>query len=88
MANFTQATNLDPNFAEAYLGRGLCLVTLKKYEDAIPPLRKAEQLMPQNPEVHQTLATALERSGHKEEAQKEFAIHEALRSGTGSEKPE
>lgn len=88
MPNFTQATNLDPNFGEAYLGRGLCLVTLKKYEDAIPPLRKAEQLMPQNPEVHQTLATALERSGHKDEAQKEFAIHEALRSGTGSEKPE
>ena len=41
---FSEATQLDPNFAEAYLGKGLCLVTLKKYEDAIPPLRIAERL--------------------------------------------
>jgi tetratricopeptide (TPR) repeat protein len=83
MPRFTQATNLDPNFAEAYLGEGLCLVTTKKYEEAIPPLRSAERLMPQNPEVHNTLGTALERSGHKEEAQKEFAIHESLQSAAG-----
>ncbi|MGC2325157.1 MAG: tetratricopeptide repeat protein [Candidatus Sulfotelmatobacter sp.] len=88
MPRFTQATNLDPNFAEAYLGQGLCLVTVKKYEEAIPPLRSAERLMPENPEVHHALATALERSGHKDEAQKEFAIHETLRSAAGSEKPE
>ena len=88
LPRFTQATNVDPNFAEAQLGQGLCLVTLKKYEEAIPPLRSAERLMPQNPEVHHALATALERSGHKDEAQKEFAIHETLRSAGGSEKPE
>jgi len=85
---FTQATTLDPNFAEAYLGRGLCLVTMKKYEEAIPPLRSAERMMPENPEVHHALGTALERSGHKDEAQKEFAIHETLRSGAGTQKPE
>jgi tetratricopeptide (TPR) repeat protein len=86
--NFTQATSLDPNFAEAYLGRGLCLVSLKKYEDAIAPLRHAEQMMPQNPEVHHALGTALQRSGHNDEAQKEFAIHETLRSGAPTDKPE
>lgn len=86
MPRLTQATNLDPNFAEAYLGQGLCLVTMKKYEEAIPPLRSAERLMPQNPEVHSTLATALQRSGHKDEAQKEFAIHESLRSAAGTQK--
>jgi tetratricopeptide (TPR) repeat protein len=85
MPRFTQAMNLDPNFAEAYLGQGLCLVTMKKYEEAIPPLRSAERLMPQNPEVHSSLATALQRSGHKEEAEKEFAIHESLRSAAGSQ---
>lgn len=85
MPRFTQAMHLDPNFAEAYLGQGLCLVTMKKYEEAIPPLRSAERLMPQNPEVHSTLATALQRSGHKEEAEKEFAIHESLRSAAGSQ---
>jgi tetratricopeptide (TPR) repeat protein len=88
MPRFAEATNLDPNFAEAYLGRGLCLVTMKKYEEAIPALRSAERLMPQNPEVHNTLGTALQRSGHKDEAQKEFAIHESLRSAAGTDKPE
>jgi len=88
LPRFTEATNLDPNFAEAYLGQGLCLVSMKKYEEAVAPLRTAERFMPQNPEVHSTLGTALERSGHKEEAQKEFAIHESLRSAVGTEKPE
>jgi tetratricopeptide (TPR) repeat protein len=88
ISRYTQAVKLDPNLAEAYLGWGFCLVNLKKYEDAIPPLRTAERLMPANPEVHHSLGTALERSGHKQEAQKEFAIHETLRSGAGTEKSE
>jgi tetratricopeptide (TPR) repeat protein len=85
---YTQAIKLDPNFAEGYLGLGYCLVILKKYEDAIPPLRTAERLMPMNPEVHHSLATALQRSGHNDEAQKEFAIHEKLSSASGTAKPE
>jgi len=85
---FSEATKLNPSFAEAYLGVGLCLVTLKKYEEAIPPLRTAERLTPRNPEVHHMLATALERSGHKEEAEKEFAIHRSLTSAPGSGNPE
>ena len=88
ISRYTQAVKLDPNLAEAYLGWGFCLVNLKKYEEAIPPLRTAERLMPANPEVHHSLGTALERSGHKQEAQKEFAIHETLRSGAGTEKSE
>jgi tetratricopeptide (TPR) repeat protein len=77
---FSQAANLDANFAEAYLGWGFSLLTLKKYEDAIAPLRKAEALTPGNPAVHYALATALSRSGHKEEAEKEFEIHRSLTS--------
>jgi tetratricopeptide (TPR) repeat protein len=84
---FTDATKVDSNFADAYLGLGLCLVTLKKYEQAIPPLRSAERLQPGNPEVHNSLATALQRSGHKEEAEKEFAIHRSLTAASGAEKP-
>ena len=44
--------------------------------------------MPRNPEVHHSLATALARSGHKEEADQEFAIHRSLTAAQGSEKPE
>jgi tetratricopeptide (TPR) repeat protein len=85
---FSEAVKLDPNFAEAYLGWGFCLVTVKRYEEAIAPLRAAERLTPANPEVHHTLATALERSGHKAEAEKEFAIHRSLSSASGPQRPE
>ena len=85
---FTEAIKFNPDFAEAYLGKGLCLVNLKKYEEAVPLLRNAERLTPGNPEVHHTLATALQRSGHKEEAEKEFSIHRSLTSGQGSESPQ
>lgn len=88
ISRYTQAIKADPNLAEAYLGLGYCLVNLKKYEEAIPPLRTAERLMPENPEVHHSLATALQRTGHTDEAQKEFAIHESLRSAAGTDKPE
>jgi tetratricopeptide (TPR) repeat protein len=88
ISRFSEASKLNPNFAEAYLGWGNCLVSLKKYEEAISPLRTAERLTPENPEVHHVLATALERSGHKDEAQKEFAIHQNLSSKAGPEKPE
>ena len=78
ISGFSRAATLDSNFAEAYLSWGSSLVAVKKYEEAIPPLRVAERLMPGNPAVHFTLATALERSGNKEEAEKEFAIHRRL----------
>jgi tetratricopeptide (TPR) repeat protein len=82
ISRFSQAAKLDSNFAEAYLGWGSCLVTVKRYEEAISPLRAVERLTPGNPAVHHALATALERSGHKEEAEKEFAIHRSLESAT------
>jgi tetratricopeptide (TPR) repeat protein len=85
---FSEAIKYNPDFAEAYLGKGFCLVNLKKYEEAVPPLRSAERLTPGNPEVHHTLATALQRSGHKEEAEKEFSIHRSLTSEQGSESPQ
>jgi tetratricopeptide (TPR) repeat protein len=88
LPQFTEAAKLNPNFAEAYLGEGFCLVSSKKYEEAIAPLRTAERITPGNPEVHHMLATALQRSGHKEEAEKEFAIHRSLTSGQNPERPE
>jgi Flp pilus assembly protein TadD len=53
---------------------------VKRYAEAIAPLQAAERLMAWNPAVHYTLATALSRSGHKEEAEKEFEIHRTLTS--------
>jgi tetratricopeptide (TPR) repeat protein len=78
IARFSQAAKLDTTLAEAYLEWGSCLVTVKKYAEAIDPLRVAEKLTPGNPAVHFTLATALSRAGQKDEAEREFAIHRSL----------
>jgi tetratricopeptide (TPR) repeat protein len=92
IARFSAAAKLDPNFAEAYLSWGYCLVTVKRYQEGIAPLRVAERLTPGNPAVHYALATALSRSGHKEEAEKEFEIHRSLTApapnAPGGEKPQ
>jgi tetratricopeptide (TPR) repeat protein len=89
---YSEAVKLNSNFAEAYLGWGVCLIDLKKYQEAISPLRTAERLTPRNPDIHNALATALARSGQKEEAEKEFAIHRSLVSArptpAGADKPE
>jgi tetratricopeptide (TPR) repeat protein len=78
ISHFSQAAKLDSSFGDAFMGWGFCLVTLKRYEEAIPPLRAAVRLQQGNPSAHYNLAVALSRTGQKEEADKEFAIHRRL----------
>jgi tetratricopeptide (TPR) repeat protein len=78
ISRFSVAAKLDSNFAEAYLGWGFCLVTVKRYEEAIPPLRVAVRLQQGNPSAHYNLAVALSRTGNQEEAEREFAIQRQL----------
>jgi tetratricopeptide (TPR) repeat protein len=92
ITQFSTAAKLDSNFAEAYLGWGFALVSVKRYQEAIAPLRVAERLTPGNPSVHYSLGTALIRTGQKEEAEKEFAIHRNLTAASqppqSNEKPQ
>ncbi len=76
--HFTRASQLDAGFADAFLGLGTALMSAKRFPDAIPPLETAVKLEPRNPAAHYSLATALTRAGHKEEADREFAIHRQL----------
>ncbi|MGC2468158.1 MAG: tetratricopeptide repeat protein [Candidatus Acidiferrum sp.] len=78
VAHFSRAAKLDLAFGDAYMSWGFCLVTLKRYEEAIPPLRVAVRLQEGNPSAHYNLAVALSRTGQKEAAEKEFAIHRQL----------
>jgi protein O-mannosyl-transferase len=78
---FTRAAKLDPTFGDAFMGWGFCLVTLKKYEDAIAPLQMATRLEEGNPSAHYNLAVAFSRTGKRDEAEKEFAIHRKLTAG-------
>jgi tetratricopeptide (TPR) repeat protein len=76
--HFSRAAKLDSSFGDSFMGWGFCLVTLKRYEEAIPPLQAAVRLQEGNPSAHYNLAVALSRTGQKEQADKEFAIHRRL----------
>jgi tetratricopeptide (TPR) repeat protein len=74
--HFSKATQLNPKFADAYLGLGMSLLTEKNYADAVTPLEAAVKLEPGNPAAHYALATAYSRTGRKEDAQREFALQQ------------
>ncbi|HWC15811.1 MAG TPA: tetratricopeptide repeat protein [Terriglobales bacterium] len=76
--HFSRAAKLDNSFAEAYLGLGISLVSEKRFPEAVSPLQMAVKLEPENPVGHYNLAVALSRSGRKEEADREFAIHRKI----------
>jgi tetratricopeptide (TPR) repeat protein len=89
--HFGTATKLDATFADAYLGLGTSLMTKKNYAAAIPPLEIAVKLQPQNPAGHYSLATAYARSGRKEDAEREFALHQQTAEragGQGAQNPQ
>ena len=68
--HFTRAAKLDSSFGDAFMGWGFCLVTLKRYEEAIPPLQAAVACSEGNPSAHYNLAVALSRTGQKGRSRK------------------
>ena len=83
--HYSRAAKLDPGFGNAFLGFGISLIALKEYSDAVPPLETAVKLEPGNPDAHYQLATAYTRSGRKQDAEKQFAIHQKLVGTQGGE---
>jgi tetratricopeptide (TPR) repeat protein len=79
---FTRVCKLDAGFGDAFLGLGSSLMSLKKFPEAIAPLETAVKLEPANPAAHYSLAVAYTRSGRKQEAEKEFAIHRQMMQKT------
>jgi len=61
-SRYSQAVKLDPIFAEAYLGWGFSLSS-QEIRGRNSAITDAERLMPANPEVHHSLATALFENG-------------------------
>jgi tetratricopeptide (TPR) repeat protein len=78
IAHFTRATKLDAAFGDAYLGLGVSLISSKQFSDAVPPLETAAKLEPRNPAAHYNLGMAYNRSGRKQDADREFAIHRQM----------
>jgi len=81
--HFTKATQLDPNFGDAYLGLGVSLSSEKKYAEAVAPLEMAVKLQPANPAAHYSLGTAYSRTGRKADAEKQFTLQDAAAAPGG-----
>jgi superkiller protein 3 len=71
-AEYERAIALDPKMAEAYLNLGTLLLNDQKYMDAIPPLRKAVDLLPAQSHPRYLLAVAQDRSGDEAAATASF----------------
>ena len=83
--HFSKATELETNFADAYLGLGMSLLAQKNYADAVAPLEKAVKLQPGNPAGHYSLATAYARTGRREDADREFALQQKTSGPAGAQ---
>jgi tetratricopeptide (TPR) repeat protein len=82
--HFERATKLDTSFGDAFLGLGESLVSAKKFSEAVTPLQMAVKLEPMNPATHYNLALAYSRTGRREDAEQQFAIHRQMTQGNGA----
>ncbi len=73
---FGKATQYDAGFGHAWLGLGRSLLAQEKATDAIPPLERAVQLLPDVAEAHYQLALAYKRAGRQADFQRESARHQ------------
>lgn len=78
IAHFTRAAKLDTGFGDAYLGLGVSLLSAKQFSEAVAPLETAVKLEPRNPSAHYNLAMAYNRTGRKQDADREFAVHRQM----------
>ncbi len=76
IAHFGRATKLDAGFLDAFIGLGRTLIDSGRSADAMGPLQVAVRLQPDNPAAHFYLATAYQRSGRGEDANREFALQQ------------
>lgn len=83
---FTKAAGDDAGFLEADLGLGMALNAAGKYSQAIPPLEKYAQGVPDNPAGHYQLAIAYARLGRKQDAQRQIALQQAAEQKAQSAK--
>jgi tetratricopeptide (TPR) repeat protein len=74
--HFGRAAKLDAGFADAFIGLGRSLIAGNRAAEAISPLEIAEKLQPDNPVPHFHLATAYRRTGRKQDADREYNLHQ------------
>ena len=65
---FDRSLELNPNYAEGHRARAIYLLTLRRNEDALTAIHRAQALSPLSPAIHADVAAALWRLGRYDEA--------------------
>ncbi len=73
--HFSRASRIDVEFAEAYLALGMTLTSSAKFAEAVAPLETYVKMQPDDPLGHYQLALAYGRTGNREGAAREMALH-------------
>ena len=85
---FSRAVAHQPNFIEALIGLGRTLITVGRSVEAVPHLKEAARLDPENKVPHALLANAYRTMGDRAAAQTEIDIYSKLsQAGTASVVP-
>jgi Flp pilus assembly protein TadD len=71
-AEYTRTIAIDPKMSEAYLNLSMLLLDAQENAAAVPPLRKAVELLPAQSRPRYLLAVALDRSGDAAGAAESF----------------
>ena len=72
IATYTEAIELNPDFAEAYLNRGISFSATKQYEKAIEDFTAAIRIDPTMHGAYYNRGKAYEASGRPTKAKKDF----------------
>lgn len=78
MAHFQRAVQYHPDFFEARVAMAKVLLTMGQTSAAVPYLRAAAELEPENRVPHYLLASAYKTLGNPDQAAKEFAVYRKL----------
>lgn len=80
-----RAVAIDPSCADAYLQLGILKATQKDYKAAIDDYQQAIRTNPQLSEAYYRLGVAYDRLGQREEAARQFALHDEIRKQQAAE---
>lgn len=81
LEHFIAATRLQPGLAEAWHFQGISLVRMQRDREALPALRRAWQLAPDNGKILEALAEAEFRSGYPADALPLWECLQQMRPG-------
>jgi Flp pilus assembly protein TadD len=85
LKSFERAIALKEDFYPAWIGKGLALIELKRYREALSALDRTKALQPQDPLVWANRGYVFEQLGKPQEARASYQKAEALGFRPGNE---